>query len=204
MVDKENIREFLVTRFIVTNLEDPYIDDNGFVNIDCTELEFVGRGMNTHYKTLPIKFGKFKGNLKLRGGLTSLVGSPKIIEGEFDCRFNNLTNLEYGPEIVKGTGAAYFCNVNDITDLTFMPKEIGSQGSRSDMTLFSISYGKNLPLLRLVSVDYYAYVGSDPTGDLNELIQEVYELNLPKRKRIIEFQKRLIDNGKFSEANIKL
>lgn len=52
---------------------------------------------------------------------TSLEGSPKVINGSFDCSGNKLTSLKGGPKTVKGD---FVCSYNNITSLKNAPKII--------------------------------------------------------------------------------
>jgi len=56
----------------------------------------------------------FDGNIKVdRQQLTSLIGSPRIVTGWFDCSINDLTSLEGIP---KKIGRDFDCRHNNITD----------------------------------------------------------------------------------------
>ena len=54
-----------------------------------------------------------------RLGLESLEGSPKIVNGDFDCSANKLTNFIGGPEKVKGD---FDFSQNQLTSLAGLPK----------------------------------------------------------------------------------
>ena len=65
----------------------------------------------------------YEGDLDLSGrGLTSLKGSPKIVNGDFNCKNNMLTSLKYSPVEVVGS---FFCSNNKISSLEFSPKKVG-------------------------------------------------------------------------------
>ena len=55
--------------------------------------------------------------------LTNLKGQgiPNIVQGSFDCDYNELTSLEYGPNEVHGN---FSCYGNKLTSLEHAPKEI--------------------------------------------------------------------------------
>ena len=53
--------------------------------------------------------------------LTSLEGSPKVINGNFFCYNNQLTSLEGSPEVINGS---FFCYNNQLTSLTGSPEVI--------------------------------------------------------------------------------
>jgi hypothetical protein len=61
-----------------------------------------------------------------------------IINGYFDCSFNNLTTLEGGPEIV---GFDYICYNNKLTSLQGAPKTIGGNFTCNGNQLTSLEGG---------------------------------------------------------------
>ncbi len=65
----------------------------------------------------------------------SLEGAPSEVNGEFDCRYNNLTSLEGGPTIVKGH---FNCSINKLTSLKGAPKEVGGYFHANDNNLTSL------------------------------------------------------------------
>lgn len=70
--------------------------------------------------------------------LTSLVGAPKKVQGAFYCYLNKLTSLVGAPHSVDGT---FFCMENPLKSLHGAPEHMGGE--------FSLTYSKDLPLLRL-------------------------------------------------------
>lgn len=56
-------------------------------------------------------------------GLTTLVGCPKIVGGDFIAKYNLLKDLKGGPEFVHGDN--YNVKSNDLTSLEGSPKEVG-------------------------------------------------------------------------------
>lgn len=54
--------------------------------------------------------------------LTSLKGSPQVVEGDYNCAYCNITSLEGMPSIIKGS---FYCSGNKITSLKYGPKEVG-------------------------------------------------------------------------------
>jgi len=57
-----------------------------------------------------INFNKIDGEFIICNcNMTTLRGCPKIVTGDFDCRFNKLTSLEYCPEII---GKKFMCGGN--------------------------------------------------------------------------------------------
>ena len=80
--------------------------------------------------------------------LTSLKGCPEEIKGDFSCSRNqNLTSLEFGPNIVNGD---YRCINCDLTSLKGCPEEING--------IFDCSFNKNLTSIefgpKIVNGDY--------------------------------------------------
>jgi hypothetical protein len=53
--------------------------------------------------------------------LTSLQGSPKEFDGDFECRYNKLTSLEGAPEKVDGD---FNCEHNQLTSLKGCPQKV--------------------------------------------------------------------------------
>ena len=53
--------------------------------------------------------------------LDSLEGSPREVDGNFGCDFNNLYSLKGAPKIVKGH---FSCYTNNLTSLEGAPKEV--------------------------------------------------------------------------------
>ncbi len=53
--------------------------------------------------------------------LTSLEGSPKIVEKNYYCDSNKLTSLVYSPKIVKGD---FDCSNNKLISLEYSPKVV--------------------------------------------------------------------------------
>jgi hypothetical protein len=101
---------------------------------------------------LPFKIRKSMSYVAVNAGLTTLEGSPRVCE-RFNISQNKLTSLVGGPEIVEASagastfeqGAAYYsCRNNPLTSLEGLPNRIGGG--------FLMSYNKNTPMLRLVSL----------------------------------------------------
>jgi hypothetical protein len=88
---------------------------------------------------LPINFEKIEGRFEITGcDLTSLIGSPAVISGEFDCPDNLLSTLEHGPS----HAGSYYATSNPLVNLDFLPNTVSGS--------FSLSWNKNLNLLRLL------------------------------------------------------
>ena len=54
-------------------------------------------------------------------GLKNLYGSPRTVQGRFDCSHNKLTSLKGAPEKV---GGGFNCSVNQLTSLEGAPREV--------------------------------------------------------------------------------
>ena len=74
---------------------------------------------------LPLTFNKVTGYFDCSvNDLTTLKGSPKWVDGDFYCSWNNnkLTSLEFSPDYV---GNDFYCSHSGLTDLIGSPKYIG-------------------------------------------------------------------------------
>jgi hypothetical protein len=102
-------------------------EDYGIVSYDFTKDGFLNVFedvylMDRNITKIPFKFGHVYGNFNCSSNsLTSLKGSPRIVEGTFDCSNNRLTSLKDGPETV----GYYLCYSNKLTSLIGSPKEVG-------------------------------------------------------------------------------
>ena len=71
---------------------------------------------------LGIRFGKVGGNFVCSGNqLTTLEGSPRVVEGNFYCRNNQLRTLEGAPREV---GEVFYCSRNPLISLEGAPEVI--------------------------------------------------------------------------------
>ena len=106
----EICKEYGIKNYTINN--DGSIDVKYVVNLIFMDLT-----------KLPIKFNKVNGNFRCSNNqLTSLEGSPKIVNGYyFDCSNNNLKSLKGCPEIVDGT---FYCHNNEISSFEHFPKHI--------------------------------------------------------------------------------
>ena len=52
--------------------------------------------------------------------LKSLKGGPRVVRGRFDCSGNELTSLEFAPEIAN----SFYCGMNQLTSLEHGPKHV--------------------------------------------------------------------------------
>jgi hypothetical protein len=72
---------------------------------------------------LPLKFNKVTGNFNcFWNNLTNLEGSPTYVGGWFDCSRNKLTTLEGSPNYINGS---FICEYNNLTSLDGYPSIFG-------------------------------------------------------------------------------
>jgi hypothetical protein len=192
MVDKDKIRERLSSLLWFTTLESVDITDDGIVNMNCQEISLK---IDTH--ELSVNFGTVTGNVRFSGkkyggsgdgDLTTLKGCPTKIIGDFTCSCNEiLQSLDGGPQHVSKDYYAYDC---PLTSLSGLPQFVGNS--------FGVTYNSHLPVLRLPVIDYDFYL-SDNTM-IYELLQKFSEMDLSKKQKIWECQKKLIEMGFESNA----
>ena len=83
-----------------------------------------------------IKFGKVDGDFNCKqNNLTSLEGAPQKVDGHFDCSENKLTSLEGAPQEV---GEDFRCYDNNLTSLEGAPKVVGEDFDCSENKLTSL------------------------------------------------------------------
>jgi hypothetical protein len=146
VVDKEEIRKLLKQYFMTK--ASVFIRDNGTVYIGGAIDLKISKKVNQ----LPVKFDKIAGCFDcVNNRLTSLENSPEEIGGAFDCSGNRLTSLIGAPKRIEGD---FTCWDNPLTSLAGIPEYVGNR--------IWISYSKNLPLLRLISVKCSGFVFDPP------------------------------------------
>ena len=97
-------------------------------NFDCAR-----EGLND---LLGIRFGKAPFKFYCNGNnLTSLVGAPQTVGGDFSCNENKLMTLEGAPQTV---GGSFFCLINKLTSLAGAPGTVGGRFNCSDNNLKSL------------------------------------------------------------------
>jgi hypothetical protein len=162
---------------------------NSLINVDgsCGIIEFNAFEYTGH---LPIKFGRVTGFINLKNsGLTTLTGSPEIVEDVFNVSNNRLTSLEGGPKKVR----ALIAKTNPLTSLDGLP-------SVTHYYCFSVT--RNLPLLRLVNIPKHIdleledWFNTQPNwlDDLMKIIED-YRDQKPQKKEILACQQDLINKG---------
>ena len=82
---------------------------------------------------------KIKGSINLfsydKASITSLEGSPRVVDGIFDCSLTKITSLEGCPEKV---GESFYCSSTKITSLEWCPREVGGSFSCSNTKITSL------------------------------------------------------------------
>jgi len=81
--------------------------------------------------------------------LITLKGCPREVYGKFDCDHNELTSLEFGPTVVRGS---YFCGNNKLTTLKGCPSYIGKNFNVDNNKLTSLEFGPTR-----VGVSYFCH-----------------------------------------------
>lgn len=105
---------------------------------------------HTNLHKLPLKFGKVHGDfICSTNQLTTLKGTPKIINGNFNCYGNKLSNLKYCPVEV---GGHFFAHQNNLISLEGSPKIING-----NFTCFLNNLTSLLGGPMKVTGDYFAY-----------------------------------------------
>lgn len=91
---------------------------NADLSVDAfSHVELKGKGL----KYLPINFNYANHFDCSENELTSLIGTPKTVQGDFRCNNNKLISLENGPLLVK---CDYDCSSNQITSLQGSPERV--------------------------------------------------------------------------------
>ena len=77
---------------------------------------------NMFLTKIPIRFNRVNGDFNCSyNNLTDLENSPKYVNGFFNCSFNKIKSLENAPIVVSGH---FFCIINSLTD-NYCETEIG-------------------------------------------------------------------------------
>jgi hypothetical protein len=110
------------------------VDKNAEITIDANGAVSIKGNVtiNAPTKSDPVKlvengkftipFGAIEGSFRCsRAGLTTLVGSPKVVKGKFDCSNNQLTSLAGSPDEVSMFIAS---DNKSLTSLSGGPKKI--------------------------------------------------------------------------------
>jgi hypothetical protein len=79
--------------------------------------------------------GVHRGNINIPPNITSLVGMPQKVDGDFYCINNQLTSLEGAPQEVNGI---FYCSNNQLTSLEGAPQKVGGNFYCSSNQLTSL------------------------------------------------------------------
>jgi len=101
-----------------------------------TAQQFKGEASSVNELLASIENGRFtldgrklvvRGDLLFEGReLTSLLGCPQCIYGDFSCAYNKLETLEGAPQEVNGN---FYCHDNTLKTLVGAPQEVGGSFS---------------------------------------------------------------------------
>jgi hypothetical protein len=107
------------------------VNEDGLVDVEG-DVDISESGI----KKIPLKFGKVSGNFNCNyNNLTNLEGAPSEVGGHFICHDNKLTSLEGCPIEVGGD---FNCYDNKLTSLEGCPKEVGGNFICSQNNLISL------------------------------------------------------------------
>ena len=99
-------------------IEHIHINQDGTVDVDGDVSLF-----NRTFSYLPVTFGHVTGNFSCEwGGLSSLMGSPRIVGGDFRVNGNRLESL-YGSPV--SVGGDFTCSYNSFNSLNGISESIG-------------------------------------------------------------------------------
>jgi hypothetical protein len=186
---KEEIKAWL-NKYEVKNYT---INDNLTVDVSGNVNLF-----NKQLEEIPFKFGIVNGTFDCSyNELTSLEFSPNKVVGYFDCNHNKLTSLEFCPQKVSGH---FICSYNELTSLEFCPKEVGVD--------FDCSYNQLNDLLYIPSeVKEKVYLEANKSlGKYQEI--RLYE-DLMKANKLYKLEKELsnklsINKKKINKVKVKI
>ena len=95
-----------------------YIRDDGVVDVNG---DVSLSRMHETATELPVTFGHVRGHFDcVDAPITSLKGSPRIVDGYFSCVRTRITSLVGGPRIVEGF---YKCSDTLLTNLIWAPEK---------------------------------------------------------------------------------
>jgi hypothetical protein len=202
-IDQDSIDQLLSQYFMIKGTY--FINDDGYVTVmgDCSAYnnvvtnKWLGR-----IKKFPIKFLEISGNFVCRAaGLTTLIGSPIKIGGNFDCSGNNLLSLELSTTEVRD----FICSYNELTSLVGLPKLIkrhiycnqnplkSLEGLPDSFTGYiRLTWNPDLPLLRLLRCDTIVIRKNPPI--ISDILNKYNGPNF-SRASILACQKELVKNG---------
>jgi hypothetical protein len=145
-----NITDDETLRLIVDKYKLKWNGD--FDGYDCDYDISVGSDILQNGKLL-IRFANVRGNFRCNTRLTSLIGCPEYVKGNFDCHLCDLTSLKGAPKKVVGN---FDCSNCKLTSLEGAPEEVWGD---------FLCHSNNLTTL----VGAPEYVGGDFDCSLNQL-----------------------------------
>jgi hypothetical protein len=182
----------------------PTINPDGTVDIEGNCFLKQDKKVNQ----LPVKFGKINGNFYCSyNNLTSLVGTPNLVDGDFDCAANRLITLDGGP---KSVGGYFSCYSNQLTSLEGAPQSVGSNfncirnqfislvgAPQSVDGNFHCDWSPTLPLLRtVVAKEVRIYKNHNIFEKITDILNSCIRMNPGSyRKAALDAKRKLIDAG---------
>jgi hypothetical protein len=135
MVDKEKIFAALKANFVTLTMEQVTINDQGLVSV-----KGMAEAINI-FSRLPVSFLEVSRGFHLgkQPTLTSLVGSPQYVGGDFLVKAEILESLEGAPHTVRGT---FGVRSPELKSLEHLP-----QGA----SFYFLMWNPHLPMLRLLT-----------------------------------------------------
>ena len=112
-----------LTNYTIHNQIEDWLDEYGITNytihedlvIDVHEKVYL---LSKRLASLPFQFGIIQGDFNCTWNqLTSLKHCPKEVHGDFFCYKNKLTSLEHCPKVIKGFFVCDHYLRNDIRNL---------------------------------------------------------------------------------------
>ena len=100
------------------NIDHYTINDDMTIDVNQdVDLSFIS------LDEIPLNFNNVNGDFNCRGNdLTSLKGSPVYVTGYYNCYKNNLTSLKYSP---RSIGGEFSCSHNKLETLDYCPNYVG-------------------------------------------------------------------------------
>jgi len=126
------------------NIKKYTVNPNGSVDVNGDVYLY-----NKYLTELPLKFNKVTGSFDCRfNDLTNLEGCPNYVGWDFQCSYNKLTSLEDSPSYINRD---FWFDNNALTTLEGYPKEIGGRD-------FRYSGNPIAPIINLFKFDLKIYL----------------------------------------------
>lgn len=159
---EEEIRALLKDSFEIKG--DIKVSPAGLVDVkgDCESITMFMTGK------LPVQFGTVTGSFTVfAASLNNLDGCPRMVGGDFDCRYNELTDFTGAPSVVSGGFHAK--SKDKLASLKGLPSKIATNNTK---TAVSLSWHNDLGLMKLLTTDIGYKKASTPlelTGAPNDV-----------------------------------